>query len=232
MRYCESTIAEGAYMNEVTPLNFNLPEYVFNRIYHDILTGKYRAGDKLVEAVFQDEFQVSKSPIREAFQMLINAGLVERINRRGCFVKNFTTKEIEDIYQVRMELEGVAAKYAYEHMTDSDLAQLNALYSHMEQAVDRDDADAYFSAHNEFQRFFDTMSDNKVLMEVCEKLRVQNQWYTHQFHIVDIHFDIHTHDDLIEHFNKKDVTSDEIRELMREHIEIGLNNFHAFLNAQ
>ena len=119
-------------MTELNPINFNLPEYVFKKISHDIITGKYKAGEKLVEAVFQQEFQVSKSPVREALQMLVNAGLVERINRRGCFVKMFTPQEIEDIYLVRIELEGMAAKIAYERMTETQLARLNELYGLMQ----------------------------------------------------------------------------------------------------
>ena len=219
-------------MTELNPINFNLPEYVFKKISHDIITGKYKAGEKLVEAVFQQEFQVSKSPVREAFQMLINAGLVERINRRGCFVKMFTPQEIEDIYPVRIELEGMAAKIAYERMTETQLARLNELYGLMQEAVDQNDSHAYIRAHNAFQQYFGEVSGNHVLIDVCERLRVQNMWYNLQFHNVDIHYDIHTHDDLMKHFNERILDSDEIRDLMRDHISVGLYNFHQFLKLQ
>ena len=219
-------------MNEMNPQNFNLPEYVYNKISQDILKGKYKAGDKLVEAVFQNEFQVSKSPVREAFQMLINAGLVERKNRRGCFVKMFTTKEIEHIYTVRIELESLAAKQAYEQMTEEHLERLNELYDLMKQAVEQNDSTLYFHAHNDFQRFFGEVTGNHALIDVCERLRVQNLWYTHQFQNIDIHFDIQTHDDLMTHFNKRDLDSERIRDLMRDHIAIGLDNFHKFIANQ
>lgn len=219
-------------MTELNPTNFSLPEYVFKKISHDIITGKYGAGEKLIEAVFQQEFQVSKSPVREAFQMLINAGLIERKNRRGCFVKMFTPEEIEDIYLVRIELESMAAKIAYERMTETQLVRLNELYALMEQSVDQNDAHGYIKAHNEFQRYFGEVSGNHVLIDVCERLRVQNMWYNLQFHNVDIHYDIHTHDDLIKNFNDRVLDSDEIRDLMRDHIAVGLKNFHAFLKSQ
>jgi len=219
-------------MIELNPTNFSLPEYVFNKISHDIITGKYRAGDKLIEAVFQEEYQVSKSPVREAFQMLINAGLIERKNRRGCFVKTFTSREIEDIYLVRIELESMAAKMAYELMTDTQLLRLNELFSFMEQSVEQNDTNAYIRTHNDFQRYFGEVSGNHVLINVCERLRVQNMWYNLQFHNVDIHYDIHTHDDLIKSFNDRVLDSDGIRDLMRNHVAIGLNNFHKFLELQ
>lgn len=219
-------------MNINNPLDFNLPEYVFNKVSKDILTGKYKAGDKLIEAVVQQEYQVSKSPVREAFQMLINAGLVERIIRRGCFVKKFTPKEIEDIYLVRMELESLAAKNAYEIITDNQIVKLNKLYKLMEKDVEKNDSDAYFVSHNDFQRFFGEVCGNRVLIDICERLRVQNMWYNHQFHNVDIHYDVRTHDEIVEEFNIRRLNSNAIGELMRDHIAVGLRNFHKFIENQ
>ena len=211
---------------------FSLPDYLFSKLSHDILSGKYHAGDKLVEAVFQEEFEVSKSPVREAFQMLINAGLIERKTRRGCFVKVLTPSEIENIYEVRMLLEGLAAKDAYTRMTPADLKRLQELYAAMEKDMEANDTFGYFNHHNEFQRFFGEVSGNSVLVDICEKLRVQNTWYNMQFFKVDIHTDLHTHDDLMHHFTTRDMSPDDIQKLMQEHIGIGLRNFRAYMQRE
>ena len=70
----------------------SLSEHLYNDISKDILSGKINPGEKLVEDVFQKKYSVSKAPVRESFQMLINAGFVVRETRRGCFVKNLTPK--------------------------------------------------------------------------------------------------------------------------------------------
>ncbi|HCS35691.1 MAG: hypothetical protein CVV48_06930 [Spirochaetae bacterium HGW-Spirochaetae-4] len=218
-------------MEENSPY-FSLPDYISGRISKDILLGKHKAGDKLVEAMFQEEFQVSKSPVREAFQMLINAGLVERKNRRGCFVKVLTSEEIENIYEVRMSLEGLAARDAYMRMSDGDLKRLQGLYHAMEKDVAAKDTFGYLHHHNDFQRFFGEVSRNGVLVEICEKLRVQNMWYNMQFFEVDLEVDLHTHDELMDHFTKRDLDPDQVQLLMYNHVRVGLENFRAYIRNE
>ena len=80
----------------------SLSDCVYKGIKSDILSGKYKPGYKLVEISFQEEYGISKSPVREAFQMLINDGLVERKVRRGCFVKVFDEKQIKEVYEIKL----------------------------------------------------------------------------------------------------------------------------------
>lgn len=210
---------------------YSLPEYISTQISKDILQGRIKAGEKLVEAVFQERFQVSKSPVREAFQMLINSGLVERKNRRGCFVKVLTPDEIEHIYEVRMNLEALAAKKAYIKMTQDQLKRLQELYAAMERDVKADDAIGYLRHHNKFQKFFGEVSGNNVLVEICEKLRVQNMWYNTQFFQIDLEKDLETHVELMRHFTERDIEPDQIERIMHDHIGIGLENFKKYIRS-
>lgn len=208
---------------------YSLPEYISSQISKEILQGHIKAGDKLIEAVFQEKYQVSKSPVREAFQMLINSGLVERKNRRGCFVKVLTPDEIEHIYEVRMSLEALAAKDAYIKMTKEHLARMQDLFAAMERDVKAKDAIGYLHHHNQFQRFFGEVSGNKVLVDICEKLRVQNMWYNTQFFQIDLEKDLQTHVELLKHFAARDIEPEEVEKLMHDHIRIGLENFREYI---
>lgn len=209
----------------------SLSDCVYNGIRADILSGKYKPGYKLVEMSFQEEYGISKSPVREAFQMLINDGLVERKARRGCFVKVFDDKQIREVYEVRMILEGYAAMQAYERMTESKIVKLKDLYLLMKEDASINDSEAYFNHHEEFQGFFGKESGNNSLYEFCSKLRIQNLWYNMQFFQLDLTEDLHTHDELLNHFEKHDVTSMEIKEIMENHIKLGLNNFNSYSSS-
>lgn len=203
----------------------SLTDFLFNNISKDILQGEYKPGDQLIEQELQDKYQVSKTPLREAFQMLINTGLVERKARKGCFIKKIDIREIRHIYEIRILLEGLAAKEAYERFTEADTHTLQQLYEAMRDDAYQENAVTYYQHHNEFQKFFGKVSGNDMLVEICEKLRMQNIWYKTQFYKIDIKEDFHTHDELVKHFTEHDLEPEDIQKIMQKHIAIGFENF-------
>ena len=97
---------------------------VFNVIQNDILNGKYQYGDNLVETRLCEEMGVSRTPIREAIRQLELEGLVQSIPNKGAIVKGISTQDIDDIYTIRMLIEGLAARWATEKITDAELDEL------------------------------------------------------------------------------------------------------------
>lgn len=207
----------------------SLSELIYKDISSRIISGQYQPGEQLVENTLQERYSVSKAPIREAFQMLINDQLVERRPRRGCFVKTPEEKQIKDIYEIRLLLESYAASKAYERLDKSDVKKLRESYDEMEKAAKNNDRSAYYICHDVFQSFFSNECGNDVIAEHCQKLRAQNRWYHMQFFHTDLIEDFHTHDKLLEHFEKHDVTPYDIQVLMQEHIKIGLANYDKYL---
>lgn len=203
----------------------SLSEFLFDSIAAKILNGELKVGQKLVENDLQKEYEVSKSPVREAFQMLINIGLVERKARRGCYVKQITEKTVVDNYIVRIALEGEAARMAYSTITSADIAELKSIYAEMSDAADRNETLHYLECHDRFQSFFSEKSDNDTLVDFCRKIRMQNMWYRTQYLMVNIQSDLHTHDILIERLERREDTPEGFGALMKEHIKVGLDNF-------
>jgi DNA-binding GntR family transcriptional regulator len=62
----------------------------------------------LLEQALAERFGTSRAPIREALYLLDREGLVQRIPRKGAIVKTYTTREIEELYKVRVTLEELA----------------------------------------------------------------------------------------------------------------------------
>lgn len=205
----------------------NLSEFLFDKIAENILVGKYKVGQKVVENDIMTEFSVSKSPVREALQGLIKVGLLEYKPRRGCFVRTISAKDVVNHYIVRTAMEGLAARLAYQEIDAAAIEELKSYYELMKQASDKNDVRAYLDSHDLFHEFFAEYSKNETLIDFCKSLRIQNIRYRLQFLNIKIGYDLHTHDDFIKHLEAKDMTPESFQNLMEEHIKSGLINFQS-----
>ena len=88
----------------------------YTLILEAIDTGIYRPGDRLVESELADRFGVSRTPIREALQRLETQSLLTR-DGRSLIVASLDHNQLSELYVVRAELEGLAARLAARHAT-------------------------------------------------------------------------------------------------------------------
>ncbi len=102
-----------------------LGEQVSRILTEAILEGVLKGGDQLIEAELQNQFGISRSPLREAFRDLEKQGLVVIIPRKGTYVKQVSRKDIQDNFPVRAVLEGLAAREAHPKVTDQILEGLS-----------------------------------------------------------------------------------------------------------
>lgn len=96
-----------------------------------ITSGKFRPGEKLVQLQLAEKFDVSMSLMREAILDLQAHGLVESDDNRGFFVRQFDTKALLDLLDVREVLEGLAARKACELIRPAQIAELAATIERM-----------------------------------------------------------------------------------------------------
>lgn len=104
-----------------------LADDVYRTLRDDILMGRLRPRDHLVEVDLAERLNVSRTPIRESLQRLAADGLIVS-HRRRWVVYEHTLDEIKDIYEVRMALEGYAARLACQRATDEQVAALSAFF--------------------------------------------------------------------------------------------------------
>ena len=76
--------------------NSSLHGKIFSYLQNDILNGKYKTGESLIETKLSEEFGVSRTPIREAIRQLELEGLVQTIPNKGAIVTGLSAKDIED----------------------------------------------------------------------------------------------------------------------------------------
>jgi len=102
---------------------------VFRELEHNIITGKYPPGMALNEKQLCQELGVSRTPLREALSQLELEGLVESTPNKGAVVLGISPQDIDDIYTIKLDLEGLAAKLAAERITPEELIELEETIS-------------------------------------------------------------------------------------------------------
>jgi DNA-binding GntR family transcriptional regulator len=97
-----------------------LRDQILDSIKRAIITGKFRASEKISEEELAEQLGVSRTPIREAIRVLEQQGLVEVIPKDGTYVTSFDSDQIKDGLHVRVALEQLALKQSIERLSDSE----------------------------------------------------------------------------------------------------------------
>lgn len=137
---------------------------VFTQLENDILNGKYKPGDSLIETRLSDELGVSRTPIREAIRQLELEGLVQSIPNKGAIVKGISAQDIEDIYTIRMMIEGLAARWAAEKITPEELEELTETVEFEEFYTQKNDTSHLLKVDSKFHEIIFRASKSKPLM--------------------------------------------------------------------
>jgi DNA-binding GntR family transcriptional regulator len=99
-------------------------ERLAGAIQAQVLSGAMPVGTRLRQEALAEQFGVSRTPVREALRQLQATGLVQLVPNRGAVVRGPSAREIREAYEVRAELEGLAAELAAERISDRDLVRL------------------------------------------------------------------------------------------------------------
>ncbi len=135
-----------------------------------ILAGELPAGAKLTEAWLSERLGVSRGPIREAFRMLEQAGLVRQEKNRGVFVREIPLDEAAEIFDLRAAMDELAGRRLAEAATESQLKSLKALVESMDQAARANDADAYHLLNLQFHDSLVEYAGNRKMATIYRKL--------------------------------------------------------------
>src|SRR6478609_10217433 len=146
---------------------------LLNRIRRLVLGGDFPPGAVLPEAFLAQEFDVSRTPIREALKQLQHEGLVEIRPKVGTFVREPTHREIIELFQLKESLEGLAASLLARRGETPELSALRMNLEDSEAAVLTNDTEAYARLVHEFHWTIIRGSDNLKLAEHYERLMNQ-----------------------------------------------------------
>jgi DNA-binding GntR family transcriptional regulator len=147
-------------ISEVKPLR----DIIFDHLKKEILDGRIKPDDRLIERDLAQQLNVSRTPIREALRKLESEGLLSYLPRKGVVVQGFDISEIKEIYDIRKELECLAVRNAILNITDADIEKMQAIL----ERVEKDDKVFASQGLNEF---------DEVILDTAQMPLVKNFLY-------------------------------------------------------
>lgn len=156
----------------------SLPEQIAERIGNAIIRGRYEPGARIQEQDVADQFEVSRGPVREALRILERDGLVQIHARRGAQVTQLDVDEVNDLFELRISLIGLAARLAAERRDPEFLAHMRAGVERVSEIAKHNDADAYTSAVYRQNLMLAEGSGNRFLRNMIFSLAHQTLRYS------------------------------------------------------
>jgi DNA-binding GntR family transcriptional regulator len=135
-----------------------------------IAAGELEGGDRINESVLALRLGISRGPVREACRALEHTGILRSEINRGFFVREISTREALDLYDVRASLFALVGRLAAAQITGAQLNDLEDLVERMDQAVERDDLATYYPLNVEFHSKLVACADNHKLLQFWPSL--------------------------------------------------------------
>lgn len=187
-----------------------MPESVRERIYEairdGITYGEMLPGERLTEKELSERFQASRSTIRECLRQLESEGLLTFENHKGFRVSKLSTRQVEEIYDLRWLLESYATRLTAEKATPAQVAQLKKLQESCRKAAHKGDLKAWLKYNNAFHLFFYENCGNDNLKLLLDTLK--RRIYRYHYIIIQIpgHFEnyLAQHQKIIEACRRND----------------------------
>lgn len=193
---------------------------ILPRLRRDVIEGRWKPGERLLEPVLCEQFGVSRTPLRDALRILASEGLVVLIPHVGAVVTKPEEADISGTFQILAVLEATAAETVARRRTPKVMAALRKLVQQMRAAMRANDGITYYTLNDEFHRCIVLASENASLVDIHEHL----MWHVYRIrHAINEHepFSEKTgkdHDeimDLLEHG-----TPEQAFVAMRSHVQL------------
>jgi DNA-binding GntR family transcriptional regulator len=161
----------GSFKRRIGDEHAPLHGQVIVELREAILTGRLKAGERLVEERLAEELGVSRNPVREAIRALASEGLIDVAARRGASVAVMSDQEARETVEVRALLEGQNARLAARRHDKQVIKRIEAVLNKGTAAVAAGRFDQLFQLNQQFHEALAAAGQNRVLGELLQKLR-------------------------------------------------------------
>lgn len=143
-----------------------LKEDISDVLHEKIISGIYKPGDWLRQDDIATQLGVSMTPVREALDLLVSAGLAERVPYRGVRVRAMSTKDVVEAYGLRLVLEAVMAQEAAKRITREQIANLERMLEEMKHHQSLKDVSSERKSSREFHSAIAEATRNDLLIKM------------------------------------------------------------------
>ena len=148
-----------------------LYQEVADRLRAMIQSSELQAGEWIDETRLTEVLGISRTPLREALKVLVGEGLLRIEPRRGCFVNELSSRDLDDIFPLMAMLEGRCAYEAARKASESDLQRLEPLHAQLRELATAGDVDQYYAANARIHEAVQALADNRWLSDLIDNLR-------------------------------------------------------------
>jgi DNA-binding GntR family transcriptional regulator len=152
----------------------SLADQVFERLETDILSGKYQKGEILTEMKLVADLGVSRTPIREALRRLEQEHIIE-ITSKGILILGVTEQDLEDIFSIRLRIEGFSSYNAAKRITEEQLNELRETLELQEFYVTKKDPERIKTMDSKFHQLIYRFCGSTVLYDTLMPLHKKVQ---------------------------------------------------------
>jgi DNA-binding GntR family transcriptional regulator len=196
-----------------------------------ILNHYFKSGERLVQDDLARQLGVSRTPVREAFHQLAAEGLVTISAYRGASVVDFSISELEEIYSIRIALEGYAAYLAAQRIQPSELQELEEILARMKVVLQEGDEQKLLQLNRTFhtgiyaaakkRRLYDLIINYLDLAEIYRRIFVS---------LEHARAELVKHEKILLALRNRD--ADRAQRLTRSHLRRTAETLTEFLEAQ
>lgn len=193
---------------------------VYDHLRRQILLGHIKPKERLVETRLAAEIGTSRTPVREALHSLEMEGLIESIPRVGYVVRPMTREEVEEICQIRVAIESLAAKWTLKRARERALMELSKNIARAEEILRAGKVRDFVELDAQFHEILARCSGSHRLLEMAQRLRSHMLRYRIQsiYSEDNVARAIQGHRNILEAMEKED--PGRLAQAISKHIEI------------
>jgi DNA-binding GntR family transcriptional regulator len=193
----------------------SLSEKAYKTIKYFIIENSLKPGEKIIQEKMAEQLGISKIPLIQALTLLSNEGLLEKLPRKGFYVRKFSKAEINNIFDIRSALEVLSVSIMTENLTPEIKKILKDFLKDFESSYEKKSGKKYYDLDVKFHSFLIKSSNNELLENIFENFNILLICYTRGF-VLAIHDSFKQHKNLINAILKQDKITAEAA--IREHI--------------
>ncbi len=161
-----------------------LKDKVYQSLRHEILTGKIPGGTHTTETSIAKHLNVSRTPVREAMQRLVQEKLIISLPRAGYIIETLTDEDIQDLFTTRFEIEVLVVKKAIQFITVDELNLLGDNIDQTRACINSGELQKITDLDLEFHSMLYKASRSKTLYRICRHLGDLTMKYRHGLNLV------------------------------------------------
>lgn len=147
-------------------------EEIYDYIKQQLLSGKWKSGDRLNDSLLAEEIGVSRTSVREALFRLTETGVVEKEYWKGYFLKDITDETVSDIVDIRIALECSSIRNFIRECTPEVLAQLEQVLADSQRLLEEGKQAEYLAMDYSFHETIFNNQHNQYIIRIMENLQL------------------------------------------------------------